>query len=76
MHTEHFALWINPNHQTMVITWDQQQVERDLEGTGERYPENGHASFHSRHTGEELTTILSGFLVLSSLLNPPAHGSI
>lgn len=40
-HTGHFGLWINPNHQTMVITWDQQQVERDLEGTGERYPENG-----------------------------------
>lgn len=37
-HTGYSALWTNPDHHTMVMIRDHQNVERDLERTGARCP--------------------------------------
>lgn len=46
MHAGHFGVWTNPSHETMVMTQDHQQLGRDLDRTGVRYPENGRVSLH------------------------------
>ena len=72
MHAGHLALWTNPSHGTMVMTQDQQQLGRPGQDRCEVprkwtcVPPSLQLCVSS-HTGEELSTILSGFLVLFCL---------
>lgn len=46
MRAGYLALWTNPSHGPMVMIQDHQQLGRDLDRTGARYPENGRVSLH------------------------------